>query len=97
MATIPNLNVVYEALPSLTMHRGVERHRKKARVACLLHKNDQATHVQATRRVAIGLTSITLLASAGTGTSLAEDNGFWLTGPIPVPYANNSKYDDPIM
>ncbi|KAL0362774.1 UNVERIFIED_CONTAM: Photosynthetic NDH subunit of lumenal location 3, chloroplastic [Sesamum calycinum] len=43
----------------------------------------------ATRRLAIGLASIALFGNVGIGKSLAEDNGFWLTGPLPVPYANN--------
>lgn len=39
----------------------------------------------------IGLASIAVAATAATGNSVAEDNGFWIVGPIPVPKANNSK------
>ncbi|XP_057766507.1 photosynthetic NDH subunit of lumenal location 3, chloroplastic [Salvia miltiorrhiza] len=74
MATTPNLN---GALPAVIKLGGVEKPRPSG--------ND----LRATRRVAIGLASITLVANAATGASVAQDNGFWIEGPIPVPYANN--------
>lgn len=84
MATTPNLNT----LPAITKLRGVETHRRSSRrsITCSLDdKNDE----HATRRAVIGLASMAVAATAATGNSVAEDNGFWIVGPIPVPKANN--------
>ncbi|KAI3457003.1 hypothetical protein Pfo_013666 [Paulownia fortunei] len=93
MATTANLNGIFEALPVTPKLRVVDKIRKRARVTCFLDKKKdevQDSPVQATRRLAIGLASIALFGNASIGNSVAEDNGFWLTGPLPVPYANNS-------
>ncbi|KAK4398469.1 Photosynthetic NDH subunit of lumenal location 3, chloroplastic [Sesamum angolense] len=87
MATTANLNGIFEALPAVPRHRGIDKNPKKGRITCFLDKKKD--EVQATRRLAIGLASIALFGNVGIGKSLAEDNGFWLTGPLPVPYANN--------
>ncbi|KAL0399281.1 UNVERIFIED_CONTAM: Photosynthetic NDH subunit of lumenal location 3, chloroplastic [Sesamum radiatum] len=92
MATTANLNGIFEALPAVPRLRGIDKNPKKGRITCFLDKKKdevQEIPVQATRRLAIGLASIALFGSVSIGKSLAEDNGFWLTGPLPVPYANN--------
>ncbi|KAK4439847.1 Photosynthetic NDH subunit of lumenal location 3, chloroplastic [Sesamum alatum] len=92
MATTANLNGIFEALPAVPRHRGVDKNPKKGRITCFLDKKRdevQEIPVQTTRRLAVGLASIALFGNVSVGKSLAEDNGFWLTGPIPVPYANN--------
>lgn len=92
MAATANLNGIFEAVPVVPKLRGIGKIRRRAKITCFLEKKDevQGSPVQATRRLAIGLASIALLGNASTGNSIAEDNGFWLTSPIPVPYANNS-------
>ncbi|KAL2245358.1 UNVERIFIED_CONTAM: Photosynthetic NDH subunit of lumenal location 3, chloroplastic [Sesamum indicum] len=92
MATTANLNGIFEALPAIPRHRGIDKNPKKSRITCFLDKKKdevQEIPAQATRRLAIGLASIALFGNISIGKSLAEDNGFWLTGPLPVPYANN--------
>ncbi|KAL3850814.1 hypothetical protein ACJIZ3_012696 [Penstemon smallii] len=94
MATTANLNAIFESLPSIPKPRGLGKIRKKAIVRCLFEKKKteiQDNPVHATRRLVIGLASVALFGStSGIGNSLAEDNGFWLTGPLPVPYAKNN-------
>lgn len=54
----------------------------------------QEQPVQTIRKVALDLASIsTALAPTTTSNevSLAEDNGFWITGPLPIPPIYNSK------
>lgn len=65
---------------------------KKSTITCFLsRKRDEFedNKVNTTRRLAIGLASIALFGNTSIGNSLAEDNGFWLTGPLPVPSVNN--------
>ncbi|KAH6834800.1 PsbQ-like 1 [Perilla frutescens var. hirtella] len=96
--TTPNLNTIFEALPAVTkLHGRVEKHGRRvsssnsSTITCLIHKKDEQVHQgHATRRVVIGLTSVALFANSATGNSVAEDNGFWITGPLPVPHANNN-------
>ncbi|KAL2476218.1 Photosynthetic NDH subunit of lumenal location 3 [Abeliophyllum distichum] len=87
-----NFNGVFEALPAIPKLCRVEKMPKKSTITCLLGKKKnefQDNKVQTTRRLAIGLASISLFGNTRIGNSLAEDNGFWLTGPIPVPSVNN--------
>lgn len=81
MAATPSLNTIFESITCKL--RGVQTHRRS--ITCSL--DDKNGH--ATRRVVIGLTSIAVAATAAAGKSVAEDNGFWIVGPIPVPKANN--------
>ncbi|KAF5206432.1 Photosynthetic ndh subunit of lumenal location 3 protein [Thalictrum thalictroides] len=41
--------------------------------------------LQASRRVFLGLAAIGVSLQSGIEKSLAEDNGYWLTGPLPIP------------
>ena len=49
--------------------------------------------LQSTRRAAaLSLGCIALVGSTTcNGASLAEDNGYWITGPLPIPPVYNSK------
>ncbi|KAG8386196.1 hypothetical protein BUALT_Bualt03G0123800 [Buddleja alternifolia] len=89
MATTANLNGIFEALPAIPKLLGANKTRKASTITCFLDKKKDNNPVQATRRLAIGLASIALFGNATIGNSLAEDNGFWLTTPLPVPYAKN--------
>ncbi|KAL2496200.1 Photosynthetic NDH subunit of lumenalchloroplastic [Forsythia ovata] len=92
MAMAANFNGVSEALPAIPKLRRVEKMQKKSTITCFLGKKKnefEDNKVQTNRRLAIGLASIALFGNARIGNSLAEDNGFWLTGPIPVPSVNN--------
>ncbi|KAL7131030.1 hypothetical protein ABFS83_13G172200 [Erythranthe nasuta] len=90
MATRANFNVI----PNIC---SVEKIQKRARIACFFDKKkadeeevDRDNSVQTTtRRLAIGISTIALFGTATVGKSIADDNGFWLNGPLPVPYATN--------
>eukprot|EP00262_Sarcandra_glabra_P010390 TRINITY_DN25658_c0_g1_i1.p1 TRINITY_DN25658_c0_g1~~TRINITY_DN25658_c0_g1_i1.p1 ORF type:complete len:231 (-),score=30.78 TRINITY_DN25658_c0_g1_i1:164-856(-) len=47
------------------------------------------TSMRTTRRASVGLVAVTLSAQFSSGVALAEDNGLWLTGPLPVPTVFN--------
>lgn len=94
MAHLANLNGVSETLPAVPNLPKFQKFQKRAKLIGLLgHKaenfQDQA---QITRRVSLGLASLALIGSTSSnGVSLAEDNGLWVTGPLPVPPVYNSK------
>ncbi|CAN6694520.1 unnamed protein product [Malus baccata var. baccata] len=95
MARLANLNGVSETLPVLPRFPSVQTTRKKASFICFTGKksNDfQEQPLQTTRRIALGLASVALVGNPCNGVSLAEGNGFWLDGPLPVPSAQNSKF-----
>ncbi|WOL12997.1 photosynthetic NDH subunit of lumenal location 3, chloroplastic [Canna indica] len=48
--------------------------------------------LQVSRRASLGIAMTALLQQLGVGSSLAEeeDNGLWLTGPLPVPTVTNN-------
>ncbi|CAN6560800.1 unnamed protein product [Malus baccata var. baccata] len=92
MARLANLNGVPETLPVLPRFPSVQTTRKKASFICFTGKksNDfQEQPLQTTRRIALGLASVALVGNPCNGVSLAEGNGFWLDGPLPVPSAQN--------
>ncbi|KAL8462622.1 hypothetical protein ACS0TY_033601 [Phlomoides rotata] len=79
MASGANL---FEVVPcKLQLHR-LDKIQKRPKISCFFEG-------RTSRRVAIGLTSIALFGNAAVGNSIAADNGYWLTGPLPVPYAIN--------
>ncbi|KAK6151762.1 hypothetical protein DH2020_014397 [Rehmannia glutinosa] len=97
MATTPNLNGTFESLAAIPKLHTTNKIQKRAKITCSLVKNEEFQDNNSflpTRRLAIGLVSIAVFGNASIGKSLAEDNGFWLTGPIPVPYANNKIYNE---
>ncbi|CAK9150297.1 unnamed protein product [Ilex paraguariensis] len=91
MANTANLNGVLEALPAIQKLHGAKKTRKRLAFTSFLCKKEefQEQSLQTTRRVALGLSSIALFGNSGIGNSLAEDNGFWLTSPIPEPLIYN--------
>ncbi|XP_052207293.1 photosynthetic NDH subunit of lumenal location 3, chloroplastic [Diospyros lotus] len=92
MALSANLNRVSETFPAAIPRPPTFQRRHKRRAPILAFSGNKAQQhplQQTTRRLAIGLTSIALFANSGIGNSLAEDNGLWLTGPIPVPPVYN--------
>lgn len=94
MARTANLSSVIEAFSVIPKLHLVENIRKKATFVNFLSKKTdelQENTLQTTRRLALGLASLAIFSTASTGISLAEDNGYWLTGPIPVPSAKNSE------
>lgn len=92
MAPVSNLNAVSETLPAIPklLDLRIPRYGTKI-IGVICNKMDefQRNPLQTTRRVALGSASIAFFGNLGIKTSLAEDNGFWLTGPIPVPSAEN--------
>lgn len=90
METAAKLNGIIEALSTIPKLLGLGKTGNKTALIVGDDKDDaQDKPVQATRRLAIGLASIAIVGTAGVRKSLAEDNGFSLTGPLPVPYAIN--------
>ncbi|CBI20497.3 photosynthetic NDH subunit of lumenal location 3, chloroplastic [Vitis vinifera] len=93
MAHLANLHGASETLPSIFKLRGdLRRTRKRVTIIGFLCKKAeqiQEQSFQATRRSALGLSSIAILGNSGIGPALAEDNGYWLTGPLPVPTVDN--------
>ncbi|XP_022848422.1 photosynthetic NDH subunit of lumenal location 3, chloroplastic-like [Olea europaea var. sylvestris] len=92
MAITAKFNGVFEAPPSIPKLRRVEKTARKSTITCFFGKEKdefEDNKVHTTRRLAIGLASIALFGNTSIRVSLAEDNGFWLTGPLPVPSVNN--------
>lgn len=59
---------------------------------------EEQSSLQGSRRVAtVGLAaaSVAVFVSSGNGVAWAEDNGYWVTGPIPVPPVFNSEFSKP--
>lgn len=95
MAHLANLNGVSETLPAIPIK--LPRFQKSQKISKIIGllgqkaENFQA-QPQVTRRASIGLASLALIGSTtSNGDSLAEDNGLWVTGPLPVPPVYNSK------
>ena len=94
MARATSTSAIFEALSVIPKLQGAENIHKRPTIVSFHGKNAdgvQENPSQTTRRLAIGLASLALVANAGTGISLAEDNGYWLTSPIPIPTVKNSK------
>lgn len=92
MAPATNLSGIFEAFSVIPKLHGVENFKKKATVVSFLSKKTdklQEHTLQTTRRLALGLASLAIFSTSSPGISHAEDNGYWLTGPIPVPLAKN--------
>ncbi|KAM7492663.1 hypothetical protein LguiA_035584 [Lonicera macranthoides] len=100
MTLTANLNGVMASLPNITKLNCFENALKRSTAVISFHgkkttKEIQENSVKATRRTALGLASIALvLAHSSTYNSLADDNGYWLTTPIPVPSAYNKIAND---
>ncbi|XP_031270351.1 photosynthetic NDH subunit of lumenal location 3, chloroplastic [Pistacia vera] len=94
MAHLANLNGISETLPAIPKLPRFQKPQKGAKIISFSGnktENLQEQPVQTTRRVALGLASIALTAtSTSSGVSLAEDNGFWITGPLPIPPIYNN-------
>ncbi|XP_043705625.1 photosynthetic NDH subunit of lumenal location 3, chloroplastic-like [Telopea speciosissima] len=52
-------------------------------------KEDERHPLIFSRRVALGAAAVALSLSSGARLTLAEDNGLWLDGPIPIPPVYN--------
>ncbi|CAN4097227.1 unnamed protein product [Withania somnifera] len=87
MANTTNLNIIFEALSLIPKIHVVEKILKKGKsVNFLCQKDQENLPAKTTRRLALGLATIALFANSRIGNSLAEDNnGFFITGPLPVP------------
>ncbi|OIS98739.1 PREDICTED: photosynthetic NDH subunit of lumenal location 3, chloroplastic [Nicotiana attenuata] len=95
MANTTNLNCIFEALSLIPKLHGIEKIQKKTKPVSFLSKKTEEIQenlpTQTTRRLALGFASIALFANSGIGKSLAEENnGFFITGPLPVPSASNN-------
>ncbi|OAY28571.1 photosynthetic NDH subunit of lumenal location 3, chloroplastic [Manihot esculenta] len=81
MANLANLNGITETLPTTPRLTSKQKTPKRTKVIALLGKKqvnfEQGNPLQTTRRLALGLASISLVGNSGNGVSLAEDNGFW--------------------
>ncbi|KAA8523739.1 hypothetical protein F0562_010162 [Nyssa sinensis] len=94
MARLANFNGVSKTLPPIPKLPNFRRTRKRATILGFHSKKTEVfgehpLQLQTTRRIALGLASIALFGNSGIRTSLAEDNGFWLTTPLPVPPVYN--------
>ncbi|KAF5728364.1 photosynthetic NDH subunit of lumenal location 3 chloroplastic isoform X2 [Tripterygium wilfordii] len=93
MAGLAHLNGVTDTLPSIPRIPNIQTTRKSPRIVGFLSKKAEnfPEHQQllTTRRVALGIASITLLGHSSNGVSLAEDNRFFITGPLPEPSVEN--------
>ncbi|KAH7842546.1 hypothetical protein Vadar_006595 [Vaccinium darrowii] len=89
MAPLANLNGVSETLPAIPKLPCFQKTQKRTAILGLFHGNktqefQEQAAMQTTRRMAIGLASIALCGNVGgNGNSLADDNGYWLNGPLP--------------
>lgn len=100
MARLANFNGVSETLPGIakfpSIRRRTQKRVKTIKFLCKKTNDDsqqqQEHSPQTTRRLALGLASMTLVGNTCSGVSLAEGNGFWITGPLPVPSVYNSKH-----
>ncbi|PQQ16199.1 photosynthetic NDH subunit of lumenal location 3 chloroplastic [Prunus yedoensis var. nudiflora] len=92
MAHLANLNGVSETLPAIPRLPDIQRTQKRVSIVGFTGKKKddlQEQPLQTTRRLALGLASIALVGNSCNGVSLAEGNGFWIDGPLPVPSAEN--------
>ncbi|CAI9261171.1 unnamed protein product [Lactuca saligna] len=92
MAPMANLNQIFITFPAIPKLSGDGKSRPDAGTARLTGINAEETQnhpLKPTRRLALGLGSLGLFANSNISVVLAEDNGFWLTGPIPIPRALN--------
>ncbi|KAJ9535887.1 hypothetical protein OSB04_un000960 [Centaurea solstitialis] len=92
MAPTANLNQILSTFPAIPKLFGEGKLRPDATPPHLIrNKVDEGQNqpLKPTRRLALGLGSIGLFANSNVAVSLAEDNGFWLNGFIPIPRASN--------
>ncbi|XP_050218101.1 photosynthetic NDH subunit of lumenal location 3, chloroplastic [Mercurialis annua] len=94
MAHLANLNTINETLPAIPKFTINKQKIKRSRATIIAFsgkKNDENQPLmQTTRRLALSLGSISLIANSGHAISLAEDNGFWqLDFPLISPSAEN--------
>ncbi|KZV17527.1 psbQ-like protein 2, chloroplastic [Dorcoceras hygrometricum] len=88
MATAANSNAIFETPPAIPKLCGFEKIRRKAKICCYLDKKNDGIQ-EPSRRFVLSVAAFALSGNAGVGNSMAGDNGFWITGPIPVPHAVN--------
>lgn len=98
MAHLSNLNGVADTLPAISKLPRFQKPKIRHRTICF-SGNEDGVDVQeqnklvfnTTRRATLSLGSIALVAINWNGVSSAEDNGFWIDGPLPIPPVYNSK------
>uniref|UniRef100_A0A0F7CYJ0 Photosynthetic NDH subcomplex L 3 n=1 Tax=Melianthus villosus TaxID=377280 RepID=A0A0F7CYJ0_9ROSI len=74
-----------ETLPAITKPSCIQNIPERRKTV-----KQQNQPLQTTRRLALSLASIAIFQHSSTSVSLAEDNGYWLTGPLPgLPPINN--------
>ncbi|KAD4386012.1 hypothetical protein E3N88_26181 [Mikania micrantha] len=88
MAPTANLNQIFSTFPAILKLSG------DSTAQLTGNKADESRdhQLKPTRRLALGLGTIGLFANSNVAFSLAQDNGYWLTGPIPIPRAVNSNF-----
>lgn len=98
MARLANLYGVSEALSFMPKLPHPQRIQKKTtRLEIVSKKLDvefqEQTLLPSTRRASLCLVAATVALSASSinGVSLAEDNGYWVSDPIPIPPIYNRK------
>jgi len=94
MAHFIDLNSLTNTLPSLPKLPESRKTGKSSGFACRrTEEYQEPDSVQITRRMTLGFAvSIGLTGILGeNNVSLAQDNGFWIDGPLPIPPIYNSK------
>ncbi|KAK6946838.1 Oxygen-evolving enhancer protein 3 [Dillenia turbinata] len=91
MAHLACSNGVSKTLPPIPKLANIPNYPKKVTINAKITKatDDVEQVLLTTRRVSISIASISLLANSSRGIALADDNGFWLTTPLPVPSVEN--------
>nr|XP_043606347.1 photosynthetic NDH subunit of lumenal location 3, chloroplastic [Erigeron canadensis] len=92
MASTANLSQILGTIPVISKLSGDGKPRTEAAASRLVGnkvEEGQNNILKPTRRLALGLGTIGIFANSNVAVSLADDNGFWLNGPIPIPRAVN--------
>ncbi|KAL8130793.1 hypothetical protein AgCh_006926 [Apium graveolens] len=87
-----HVNRLLEVLPATPkLCKSAKPWRMVTTMSCSAKKlqHTQEDAIKTTRRMSISFASIAFLGTSGIGKSLAEDNGFWIDGPLPIPSVNN--------
>ncbi|GLT72532.1 hypothetical protein SLA2020_444580 [Shorea laevis] len=93
MAHLANLNGVSETLPAIPKLPSIQKTRKRPDIIGFIRKKTQdfqEQNLQTTRRMVLGLATISLINTSTNSAAFAEDNGYWYTDLLPVDSVENN-------